>query len=122
LPKRLHVRGAGLRGWGGIFALNQRGSDMSMKKAYEQKIRAQLDEWQAEVDKFRAKAADAEADAQIAYYRRIDDLRAAQNQAEERLAELKNSSDDAWDDLKTGVETATRSLSEAMTTARSRFG
>lgn len=95
---------------------------MSMKKAYEQKIRAQLDEWQAEVDKFRAKAADAEADAQIAYYRRIDELRAAQNQAEERLAELKNSSDDAWDDLKTGVESATRSLSEAMTTARSRFG
>jgi len=121
-PKNLHAARAGLRGWGRIFSLNQRGFDMSMKKAYEQKVRAQLDEWQAEVDKFRAKAADAEADTKIAYYRRIDELRAMQDRAEDRLEDLKQSGDDAWDDLKAGVESATQSLSESMTTARSRFG
>ena len=40
---------------------------MSMKEAYEKKMRAKLDEWGAQIDKLKAKADAAEADVQLEY-------------------------------------------------------
>ena len=48
---------------------------MGMKEAYEKKLQAQLDEWGAEIDKLKAKADKAEADAQLDYYKEIEELR-----------------------------------------------
>ncbi|MGJ7457802.1 hypothetical protein ACR80S_01110 [Halomonas sp. MA07-2] len=38
---------------------------MSNREAYEQKLKAKLDEWLADIDKVRAKARGAKADARI---------------------------------------------------------
>jgi hypothetical protein len=38
---------------------------MNEKELYQQKKQAQLDEWKAEVDKLKAKASGASADAQM---------------------------------------------------------
>ena len=38
---------------------------MNEKQLYQQKRQAQLDEWQADLDKFKAKASGASADAQL---------------------------------------------------------
>lgn len=94
---------------------------MSMKDAYEQKLQAQLDEWGAEIDKLKAKADNAEADAQLEYYKQIEELRSMQETATNKLAELKDAGDDAWEDLKAGIDSAWDSLGNSLKSAASRF-
>ncbi len=94
---------------------------MSMKEAYEKKIEAQLKEWNADIDKLQARADSAEADAQLEYYQQIDDLRAKQEEAQTKLDELKEASDDAWEDLKAGVNSARDSLGDGLRSAISRY-
>jgi len=94
---------------------------MSMKEAYEQKLQAQLDEWGAEIDKLKAKAESAEADAQLEHYKRIEELRSMQESAANKIAELKDAGDDAWEDLKAGIDSAWDSLGNALKSAASRF-
>ncbi|MEX2353647.1 MAG: coiled coil domain-containing protein, partial [Gammaproteobacteria bacterium] len=79
------------------------------------------DEWKAEMDKLKAQADKAEAEARLEYYKQIDELQNMQNEAYRKLVELRKASDDAWDDLRAGVEVAWDSLSDAMKAAASRF-
>ena len=94
---------------------------MSEKQAYEKKLEAQLDAWSADIDKLKAKAEKAEADAQLEIERRIDDLQAMRDAAADKLTELKNASDGAWQDFRAGIDEAWDALGEAMRSARSRF-
>ena len=94
---------------------------MSMKEAYEKKLQAKLDEWGAEIDKLKAKADGLEADAQLEYYKQIEELRSMQESAHNKLAELRAAGDDAWEDLKAGIESAWDSLGNALKLAASRF-
>ncbi|MFC6673937.1 coiled coil domain-containing protein [Marinobacterium aestuariivivens] len=94
---------------------------MSMKEAYEKKMRAQLDEWDAEIRKLKARAEQAQADGQLEYYKQIEDLRQRQQHAQEKLEELQQASDTAWQDLRAGMESAWDSMAEAMRKASSRF-
>lgn len=94
---------------------------MSMKQAYEKKLQAQLDEWNAQIDVLKAKADSAEADVQLKYYKQIEELREQQAAAKVKLDELKNAGEDAWEDLKAGVESAWSSLSNSLKSATSRF-
>lgn len=94
---------------------------MSMKEAYEKKLQSQLNEWSAEIDKLKAKADSAEADAQLEYYKQIEELRSMQEAAGKKLDELKEASDDAWEDLKAGIDSAWDSLSSSIQSAISRF-
>jgi len=94
---------------------------MSMKDAYEKKLGAKLAEWSAEIDKLKAKAMKADAEAQLAYYKQIEELRSMQNSANRKLLELKDASDDAWEDLRTGLDSAWDSMGNAFKSAASRF-
>lgn len=94
---------------------------MSMKEAYEKKLQSRLDEWSAEIDKLKAKADAAEADAQLEYYKEIEELREMQETARSKLTELKEAGDDAWEDLKAGLDSAWDSMSRAIKSAASRF-
>ncbi len=94
---------------------------MGMKKAYQKKLQAQLDEWSVEIEKLQAKADKAEADAQLEYYKEIEELRSMQEAASSKLAELKDAGDDAWEDLKAGLDSAWNSLGNALRSATNRF-
>ena len=94
---------------------------MSMKDAYLQKIEAQMEEWKSEIDKMKAKADKADAEAKLQYYEQIEELRTKQQAAQEKLTEIKNAGEDAWEDLKAGFELARVSLGEAIKSASSRF-
>jgi uncharacterized coiled-coil DUF342 family protein len=90
---------------------------MSLKQAYEHKMQTQLDEWSAEIDKLKAKADSAEADQRIEYYKKIDELHSMHESTTNKLNELKNAGDDAWADLKAGID----SLNDSMKSAIARF-
>lgn len=95
---------------------------MSEKASYRQKIRAKLDEWNAEIDKFEAKADQAQADAQIEYYEQLKKLRALQEEAGNKLEALDEAGEDAWEDVKDGVDIAADALDHAVQSVRSHFG
>jgi len=94
---------------------------MSAKEAYEQKLQARLDEWKAEIDKLKAKADGGEADARLRYEKEIDNLQKKQAEAREKLEELRKAGDDAWEDLKAGMENVWSSLEDAIGKATARF-
>ena len=94
---------------------------MSMKEAYKKKLEAQFDEWKVEIDKLKAKADKAEADTQIKYHKQIENIRAKQEAVREKLVALKDSGDEAWEDLKAGLDNAMKNLGDAIETATSRF-
>jgi len=93
----------------------------SDREAYEKKLQAQLDQWQAEMDKLKAKADAAEADARIEYQKQIDRLEAQRQDALKQMKEFQEAGDSAWKDMKAGMESAWASLHESLEKARSRF-
>jgi multidrug resistance efflux pump len=91
------------------------------RKAYEEKLDAQLDEWSAQIDLLKAKADKAKAEVKIEYYKTIETLQHKQNDAKAKLRELKTAGDEAWEDLKTGAEKVWAEVKTAYHDASSRF-
>ncbi len=58
---------------------------------------------------------------QLEYYKQIEDLRSMQDEAGKKLNELKEASDDVWEDLKAGTDSAWDFLSRSIKSATSRF-
>ena len=90
---------------------------MKIQEAYKQKLAAQLKEWGAQIDLLEAKAENAGADIKVRQAQRLQELRAKQRAASEKMQELgkasgaaweqvKATADKIWDDLKAGVEDA----------------
>lgn len=94
---------------------------MSMKEAYEQKLQAQLDKWNAEIERLKAKADDAQADAQMEYLKQVEELRAMQESVYQQMTELRNASNESWKDIKTGIDSAWNALDQSIKAAASRF-
>ncbi len=91
------------------------------RDAYVQKMKAKMDEWNAEIDKLKAKADQAGAESKIQYEKQLEDLRAKRKDIEDKMAELQQAGDGAWEDLKTGIDSAWDSLGNAVKSAASKF-
>lgn len=94
---------------------------MNKKQAYEEKLSAQLDEWNAKIDVLKAKAKKTESTAKVEYYETIEALQQKRSTAKEKLQKLQSVSDDAWEDLKEGIENAWSEFGAAVKSATSRF-
>lgn len=94
---------------------------MSNKEAYKEKIRAQLDEWKAEADKLRARIKKKQADGKIDSSKYLDELKVKQQEARAKLKQLEDSGEDAWEDIKSGLEKATAELKESYQKVRAKF-
>ena len=91
------------------------------RKAFEEKLDAQLEEWNAQIALLKAKADKAKADAKIEYYKTIEALQHKQDETRTKLHELKTAGDEAWEDLKTGAEKAWAEVKTAFHLATSKF-
>jgi len=91
------------------------------RKAYEEKLDAQLKEYNAQIVLLKAKAENAKADAKIDYYKSVEALEHKQDEARTKLQELKTSSDEAWEDVKAGAEKIWSEVKTAYHDAASRF-
>ena len=94
---------------------------MKNKDAYVQKLHAKIDEWNADIDKLKAKAAQLEADSRIEYQKQIDALKTKRNEIENKLSELSRSGEGAMEDIKAGIDRAWEAMNEAIKSATSRF-
>lgn len=91
------------------------------RKAYEEKLDAQLEEWNAQIALLKARADKAKAEVKIEYYKTIEALQRRQDEARTKLDELKTAGDEAWEDLKTGAEKAWDEVKTAFHSAASKF-
>jgi predicted nucleic acid-binding Zn-ribbon protein len=94
---------------------------MSDKELYRQKMQAELDQWQAEVDKLKARASGASAEAQLGMNKQIKALESNIEEGKAKLAEVAQASDAAWETLKEGFESAWGSVRVAFSEASSKF-
>ncbi len=95
--------------------------EASLKKSFQQKLEARLSEWDAEIEKLKAKADKVEADLKIDYYKQMGALQERRNAAKKKLEELRLAGDEAWEDLKSGVENSCAELGKAVKSAVSKF-
>lgn len=94
---------------------------MNEKKLFQQKRQAQLDEWKAEVSKFKAKASGASADAQLELNKQIEALESKIEEGKTRLAEIQVASEDSWESMKEGVESTWDSMKSDFSGATAKF-
>ncbi|WP_250655973.1 coiled coil domain-containing protein [Alkalimarinus coralli] len=94
---------------------------MNDKELYQQKMRAQLDEWKAELDKLKAKASGSSADTQLKINKHIRALESKIEEGKTKLSQLAEKSEDAWDSIKNGVESAWDTLKSSVKEASAKF-
>lgn len=91
------------------------------RKAYEEKLAAQIHELSARITLLKARADKATAEAKIEYAKSIENLQLKRDAARAKLHELKAAGDEAWDDLKAGAEKAWDELKSAFHAAAEKF-
>jgi chromosome segregation ATPase len=94
---------------------------MASREAYQKKLEAQLNEWDAKLKQLGAKAQKATADARISYENDIESLKSKRAAARKALSELGERSDSAWEDMKEGMEKAWDEMSKAIDKIALRF-
>ncbi len=94
---------------------------MSKKEAYKQKMEAELELAQAKLAEFRAQAKSSAADMRIKHAKQVDELEQKVDATKVKLKELGEAGDDAWEQLKTGVESAWSTLSAAIQNAAAKL-
>ncbi len=77
---------------------------MMRRDEYLEKLKAQLDQWNAEVTKWETKAKSAQAGMAEEYRKQLDTLRGRREEAVHQMKLLQNASADAWTDLMRGME------------------
>ncbi len=97
------------------------GDTRSLREAYQQRLAAQFEEWKPEIDRLKARAEKAAADAKGEYSKLIEDLQARQKTARAKMEELRQSSGGAWEEVKTGLEGAWKEMEKALKAAVSKF-
>lgn len=92
------------------------------RSAYVERLKTQLGEWSADIEKLKARAGKISADAKAEYEAQLGTLRQQRDALAAKVSELQGASDEAWDDLKRGVQEAWDRARVSFQAALSRFG
>ncbi|KQC04490.1 MAG: hypothetical protein APR53_10620 [Methanoculleus sp. SDB] len=87
---------------------------MTARTAYEEKIQAQFEEFTAEIEKLKDKARTAKEQAQVDYADQIRDLEALRDDLEKQFETFRASGDEAWDEVRQGLDKAAGELGRAL--------
>lgn len=91
--------------------------EQKKRAAYQDKLKAQLNEWQGEIDKLNAKVEKVEAEAKIEYQKQIDKLKALQDESWDYFEKLRNASERHWDEIKAETELKWTKMNNALKAA-----
>ena len=94
---------------------------MEEKDLYRQKFEAKLKELKAQIGVLEAKAEQVKAESKLELKEQIQNLRRKRDSLDTNLDQLKQSSGDAWKDLKAGLESAREELKGALGKAMDQF-
>jgi len=88
---------------------------------YVQKLKTQIDQWNAEAARWEDKARKAQAGSKAEYERQLEGFRRKSEDAMSELNRLQRASADAWTEMMRGVEASVKSMQEAFDRARRSF-
>jgi predicted nuclease with TOPRIM domain len=91
------------------------------RKVYIEKMKAKMDEWDADLEKLQATTQSAQADMKVQYEEQMARLRQQQDEAREMLSKMTEASEAAWEDMRKGMEAAWTATNQAFIDAFSRF-
>jgi len=94
---------------------------MNEREQYLEKLKAQLDAWNAELAKWEAKARGAQADMRIEYEKQVEIFRRQRDQGLEQMHKVQAAAGESWRDLVRGADDAWEKMREAFEKASSRF-
>ena len=94
---------------------------MISRDEYVQKLKSQIDQWNAEAARWEAKAKAAQTGMQAEYAKQLEQYRARREEALAELRRVQSASADAWRDMMRGADGALKSMREAFDKARSKF-
>ena len=94
---------------------------MINRDEYVQKLKTQLDQWNAEAKVWEAKAKEAQSHMKAEYEKQLANLNTQRDQALYQMKLLQNASQDAWMDMMKGADQAWKNMQDAFNKARSHF-
>ena len=94
---------------------------MINRDEYVQKLKSQIDQWNAEAARWQEKANQAQAGMKAEYERQLQQFRAKGEEAKGELRRLQSASADAFTEMMRGADTAMQSMKDAFERARRSF-
>jgi len=98
---------------------------METKDSYLKKMKEKFDDlnykWNIERNKLEAKTQQAKIEVKEKFDEKLKTLQEQRQQMRQKLEQIDNASEEAWLDIKEGVDSAWQSLNEAIKKARSHF-
>ena len=94
---------------------------MTSRHEYIDKLKDKLDEWDADIDELEERAQKAKTNLEFELKDQITALKLKRDIAKLKLAEIKDASEEAWEDIKAGAEEAWADVKDAMDKAKSHF-
>ena len=91
------------------------------RDAFIQKLKDKIDKWNAEIDRLNAKAEQVGAEAKMEYLQQVEEIKKHRDDALQKMEQLQEAGEGAWEDMKSGVEMAVDSMVQAAKSARERF-
>ena len=91
------------------------------RDAYIEKLKAMLDEWNAEIGRLAAKEDKEGPNAGNEYHKKLDELRAKRDDIVTRIDAMHKAGDDAWEDLKFDLENSWEFLRSGLSIFKSEF-
>ena len=94
---------------------------MTNRDEYVEKMKTQLDQWNAEIAKWEVKSREAQAEARAEYDKRLEALKQHRDQAMYQMKLLQAAAGGAWVDMMRGTDEAWARMREAFDKASSHF-
>ena len=94
---------------------------LAAKQAFQQKLEAQLKEWDTKLNELKAKAQAAKNEIRADYEKQIEILSGKRESVQAKMTELRQRTEYAWEDLKGGTEKAWEDMREALDRIATRF-
>lgn len=94
---------------------------MMNRDEYVQKLKTQLDQWNAEAKTWEAKAKEGQVHMKAEYEKQLAALNSRRDETLYQMKLLQGASADAWQDMMRGTDAALKSMQEAFNKARSHF-
>lgn len=90
---------------------------MGSRDEWVEAAKSKLDEWNTELDRLEEKARSAKREREAQYQRAIANLERKRAEVRDKVAEIQEAGDSAWDELRDGARESLKVLSEAFRAA-----
>jgi lipid II:glycine glycyltransferase (peptidoglycan interpeptide bridge formation enzyme) len=94
---------------------------MMNREEYVEKLKTQIDRWNAEAARWEAQMKQAQGKMREEYARELNAVQSRRDEVLYQMKLLQNASAEAWSDMMSGAEQAWKSMQQAFEQARTHF-